>query len=364
MVKTTAADNVIVEEVVVALTGGEGQRSDLRAQMERAAREFDAHTANSFCKALLTHLTEDPAAVRELEALIILGLAHPRVLEDNRIPLVQEARRLAVLLEKKGQAERAQTLLEMLAAHAPGDRGVERELGGIMRRTGSLDRLVERHLRRAEDAIRTGNREEAVRWLREVLLLDSSRRDVARMIRDLRYEAGITRTRWTRVLKFTTVVALLGGAIYGVIWREGRMRSEFEALPAAAANDVPAMQQRLATLDSWMGDNLLWLGTLEASRERARLRTELDKIKAASRDLERGQRMTRERAVAAAESERVNGRIAAEKNEFLRAREHFTRALKVAPPDWPERLQVQTDIDAIGAWQQRLEVSQRENSDR
>lgn len=359
MVKTTAADNVIVEEVVIALTGGEGQRADLRVQMERAACEFDAHTANSFCKALLTHLTEDPAAVRELEALIILGLAHPGVLEENRIPLVQEGRRLAVLLEKKGEAERAQTLLEMLATHAPGDRGVERELGGIMRRTGSLDRLVERHLRRAEEAIRSGKREEAVRWLREVLLLDSSRRDVARMIRDLRYEAGETRARWRRVLQVAAVVTLISGAVYGVIWREGRIRGEVEALPTAASNDVPAMQARLAKLDGLMDEHKLWLGTLDASHERARLRAELDKIAATRREAERGQRMARERAVAAAESERVRGRYAAEQNDFVEAREHFTRALQIAPLDWPQRMQVQTDVDAIGAWQQRLQVSQR-----
>jgi tetratricopeptide (TPR) repeat protein len=298
----------------------------------------------------MTRLGEDASAVSELEAMIVLGLAHPEVLDQYRIPLVQEARRLAVLLEKNGEAERAQSLLELLAACKPGDRSVERELGAIMRRTGSLDRLVERHLRRAEEAMREGHREEAVRWLREVLLFDSSRRDVARMIRDLRYETTERRAAWRKRLQRVAVFVALAGAVAFVVWREMRIEDEYHALPGARAGDVRAMRERLAQLDSWMDDNPIWLGMLDAVRERSRLRTEIEKIEAAAHEQERQQAAARARAETSAEAERVLGRRAAERSEFAEARKHFEQALKVAPPNWAPRAQVETDIAAIDAW--------------
>jgi tetratricopeptide (TPR) repeat protein len=294
--------------------------------------------------------------------MIILGLAHPALLEHHRIPIVQEARRLAVLLEKKGEVDRAQTLLEVLAQHAPGDRAVERELGGIMRRTGSLDRLVERHLRRAEEAMRAGHRDEAVRWLREVLMLDGSRRDVARMIRDLRYEAGERHGRWRRRLQRIALVVVALGAAYGIVWREMHIEADYAALTAAKDGDVASMQRRLSELDAWIASNPLWLGMFDAGRERGRLRTELEKIEAAERESAQQRVAAHVRAEAVAESERVLGRRAAEQSDFAGAREHFQKALEAAPADWKPRLQVQTDIEAIGAWQQKNQA--KSNSQR
>ena len=245
-------DSVIVEEVIVALTGAGAGASpaDLRQQMERAATNFDNHTAESFGHALLERLTVDPGDVRALEALLILGLAHPKQLERKRIPLVREGRRLAVLLEKQGDCARAQTLLELLTAHAPGDRAVEGELAGVMRRNGNLARLVERNLRRAEEATREGRRDEAVRWLREVLMFDSSRRDVARMIRDLRFEDAQIRAAWRKRLRIAALTALIAATLGAACWREFDIDAMYAAIPQAPKGDVVAMQARLTTIDA------------------------------------------------------------------------------------------------------------------
>ena len=362
MANTTGQEKVIVEEVVATLTGSaEGaKRGDVRVQIERATRDLDAHTAESFCKALLELLAEDPSSVRGLEAMLILGLAHPNLLEQHRIPIVQEGRRLAVLLERGGEVERAQTLLEVLSGHCPTDRGVERELSGIMRRSGSLDRLVERHLRRAEDAIRGGRREEAVHWLREVLVLDRSRRDVARMIRDLRYEDTDRRNRWRRRLQVAALLAVLSAAGVGVVLREQRIEAEYAQLPHTDARDVAQMRAQLQVLDEWIAKNPLWLGMFDAGRERSRLRTDIEQIEAAQHEAQRLALATHAKQEIAAEAERVLGRNAAEHNDFAVAHEHFQRALELAPADWAARAQVQTDVAAITAWLQRSEVSQRE----
>jgi tetratricopeptide (TPR) repeat protein len=308
---------------------------------------------------LLERLAEDPSSVRGLEALLLLGLAHPSLLDQNRIPLAQEGRRLAVLLERAGEVERAQTLLEVLAQRAPADRGVERELNGIMRRSGSLDRLVERHLRRAEDAIKAGRREEAVHWLREVLVLDSSRRDVARMIRDLRYEDTDKRNRWRRRLQVAALLTVFGAVGGGIVMREQRIEAEYAQLPKVHPKDVGAMRAQMQQLDDWIAKNPLWLGMFDAGRERSRLRTEIEQLEAALHEAQRIALATHAKQEIAAEAERVLGRMSAEGNDFPLALEHFQRALELAPADWKARGQVETDVTAITAWLQQNEVTQQ-----
>ena len=103
---------LIVEDVVSALTCGfddSDDPRDLSLKLQRAAEEFDRRTADAFGRALLDSLCEDPANLRQLEALLILGLAHPDVLRKHRISLAVEGRRLAVLLERSGELERARS---------------------------------------------------------------------------------------------------------------------------------------------------------------------------------------------------------------------------------------------------------------
>ena len=46
-------------------------------QVERAAKDLDARRAELICEELLSHLAQQPVAIRELRALVVLGLAHP-----------------------------------------------------------------------------------------------------------------------------------------------------------------------------------------------------------------------------------------------------------------------------------------------
>lgn len=353
MVRTDTEDGVIVDEVVAALTGPvEGQtKADLRAQVERAASEFDAHTADSFCRALLAHLTEDPTQVRGLEALVVLGLAHPELPERHRIPIAREGRRLAVLLEKQGDAQRAQSVLELLAARVPEDRGVDRDLAGVMRRNGNLDRLVERHLRRAEEAIRDGQRKEAVRWLSAVLALDPSRRDVARMIRDLRYADSERRRTWIRRAKLAAVATVASSAIAAFVWRELDLDQRYRALPDAPRGDLAAMQARLTAIDAFVDEEIAWLGLLDASRERAELRREIGELAAERGRAERAVEDERLHREAAADAARARGRLAAEQRDFENALAQFRAALAVAPEGWTHRERVAIDVQALAEWQ-------------
>lgn len=326
---------------------------EIRLLVERTAADVDAETADQYCAALFAHLGQNCDDAYALEALLVLGLAHPDLLERHRISMPQEGRRLAVLLEKRGEADRAQTLLELLVARHPADRTLDHELSGVMKRSGNLDRLVERHLSRAEEAMREGNRSEAQRWLREVLALDSTRRDVARMIRDLRFEEGQIRAAWRKRLQLTAAVIVLVGAASAAVWRELTLDQAYASVPPAATGDVPAMQARLAAIDTMIEEHPLWLSMWEAGRERSRLRTEIERCESERAARERKLAEERARIETLAEGERARARLYAEQYEFSRALDHFRNALQHAPPDWAYRAQVQRDIDAILEWQKR-----------
>jgi tetratricopeptide (TPR) repeat protein len=340
-----------VNDVIATLTGvGEADgRTPLPLLVERAQSNFDVASAESASEKLVAHLTESPTDARGIEALIVLGLAHPEALTKHRISMAQEGRRLAVLLEKQGEAERAQTLLEVLSARHPGDRAIDHELSGVMRRNGNLDRLVERHISRAEEALRSGNRDEAIRWLREVLSLDNSRRDVARMIRDLRFEQSQRGVVWRKGTKSVAISLLAIAAVTGVVWREQDIRRQYGELPSAQG-DVASVRRRLQAVDELVEKNLLWVGMFDASEERVRLRTEIERLEAERISQERKVAEERMRALTLAESERSQARTFAERYQFEQALIHLQAAIAAAPQEWEHRKEVERDIQAIEEW--------------
>lgn len=344
----------IVDDVIASVLGvdpSEGdERPDLEDQIERVAEEYDRRTAESFCRTLIDYLTEHPRSVDELEALLMLGLAHPRLLSRHRIPVLQESRRLAVLLEDQGEPGRAQGILEAVASRNPDNKALDHELASMMRRNGNGDRLVQRYLRRAEVAVREGRRKDAITWLREVLLIDRSRRDVARMIRDLRYEEVETKVAWRKRLQLACVVLFLFALASGFFAREWLIGQRYATLPETKPGDIASMQLRLEELDHLIAANPLWLGMFRAGRERVRLRTGIDKLQALAAEQDRIAMEERETRVQMADSARMVARMAAEQGAFDRALAKFREALRVAPPEWEPRERVESDIQAIEDW--------------
>ena len=348
----------IVEDVVSALTGGSGEQppapgvghSDLRTQLERAAAEFDKRTADAFGRALLDSLTEDPGNLRQLEALIILGLAHPDVLERHRISLAVEGRRLAVLLERAEEVERARSVLELLSGHMPGERTIDYELAGILRRSGNTDELVERYLRRAERAVAEGNVSEAIPWLQEVLLLDRTRRDVARMIRDLRYQAADRQTKRRQRNRLLAVVVLISAGATAIVGREARIHREYNELPAVVEGELTTLQQRRQGLERMIGDHRLWVGLLSATAERDELTQQIAECERESARRLRTQEAEALRRRELAEVARNRGLRHSELGEFLLALTEFERARELAGEDWESRAQVEADVAALRNW--------------
>lgn len=345
---------LLVDDVVNALTSPpEGQThggSDLRNQMERAAEEFDRRTAAAFAEALVESLCEDPGNTRRLEALLILGLAHPQIAKRYKVSLSSEGRRLAVLLEHAGESDRARSLLELLLKHAPENREVERDLSSMMRREGSIDELVERLMRNAEEQVQAGRPMEAVAWLQEILLHDSSRRDVARMIRDLRYGEQTRRDKTSRRNRLAVLLILLSTAISGLVVRELQLKSQVDALPVAALDDLNSIRLRLQSIDGLVDTHKAWIGMFGLLRDRTKMQERADDLEAQVAQQLRDDNRRQEERRTIAEAARLEGVKAVEGGNYPQALAHFRRALEFSNPTWEPRDRTLADIAALEDW--------------
>lgn len=198
----------------------------------------------------------------------------------------------------------------------------------------------------AEDERRRAQEARRIRRRRKEGTLGASafrRREDRRFLWRRRRRAALSGVR------LLVAVALLVVGAKAALWREQGLTERYRGLPAAADDDRAALERRLASIDALIGENPLWLGAFEASRERRELRARLLQLEreateaALAADVERMQRLD------AADSARTRARTLIEQRQFAAAIEHLREALRAAPPDWVERAQVEADLAALQA---------------
>jgi tetratricopeptide (TPR) repeat protein len=342
---------LLVEDVVASLCPSDwdnGHESEtLPRQIDRAARQFNLRKAHMAVRLLLGKIEDGGEDIAELESFVVLCLAHPGLLTRYRLPAIEQARRLALRLERAEESERAQELLERMCVLMPTERGLQHELAGLMRRLGKTDELVERYLGRAEEAVGRKNTTEAIGWLQESLMVDRSRRDVARMIRDLRYEEA-ERYRRSRSRRQRVVLTLLLASLAGIgAYRERSLNARFRSIEQAAESDLAGLRDRLLAIDSFIQAEPLWLGAFAARSERNRLRTQIDVLEARQAERKRLRLEVEEANLAAAESARLRARESVHRRDFETALKEFQEALEIAPENWEQRERTVADIQAI-----------------
>lgn len=339
-----------IEDVIVALIGSEaeGERAfELPQQVERASHELDAETAESFGSALVENLCADSSDLGSLEALLVLSMAHPEVARRHRVDLVTEGKRLALVLERSNKADRAKHVLESLIVHLPEERSLDHELAGIMRRNGDVGELIERYLARADEAVASRHPLDAVPWLQEVLLLDRTRRDVARMIRDLRYSEVERKGKSSRRNVVLGIVALVSMMITAAFVREGNIRAEMASLPSGDANDLISLKGRIAGIESILEDRTVWLGMYGAVSETNRLTGDLAKLEVKlAREVREASRLAEQRTDLA-EAARERGLMLARSGQFEAALRDLRHSLELTTESWEHRDRVLADVVAI-----------------
>jgi tetratricopeptide (TPR) repeat protein len=350
--------NLFVDDVVTALTGPVDARghatSALKDQMKRAADEFDQRTAEAFARALLESLCAEEIDLRRLEALLILGLAHPTILDRHRISLRTEGRRLATMLEHQGQVERARCLLETIQARA----GAEDDL---IVDTGSDDasqpkarneEQIDVLLRRADECAARGKTAEAIHWLQEVVLIDRNRRDVARMIRDLRWQGNERKARNLRRLKLAGLILVVGGLVAGITARETQIAQQYQGVPPAAG-DLASLRERLASIDGLVDANHFWFGMSGALREQSRLRRDISTMEQKAAEIAHEATIARDQKIELADLAMSRGMLLAQQGHFEQALTDLRQALVLSDKSWSERAKIQANVDAIEAWMKK-----------
>lgn len=371
-----AADKrLFVDDVVTALTGTVEPSGDSRGvyedQMKRATGEFDLRTAEAFARALLEALCQEPIDPRRLEALLILGLAHPTILERHRISLEKEGQRLAAMLMAQGQHDRARTLLDVIAEAgqaaseieeaaprptAPDAEPASPEVPSASQPASAPNPVERDHariealLRKADDAASRGKTGQAILCLQAVVALDRHRRDVARMIRDLRWQEQERRLRSLRRLKFAALTLVLAACAVGLGWRESDVRRRFAAIPPAQPGDLKSLRARLEDIDGLLARERLWLGMASALTERTELQREVSDLESRAAAKRSEEVVQKSRTTELADASRSRGMLFAQQGRFEDALVELRRALEAGGADWPQRHEVETNVAAIAEW--------------
>jgi hypothetical protein len=312
--------------------------------------DLDRRVASECGRVLGDCVFQEHPRTRELEALVVVGLAHPRVFRKFGLSISSEGRRLALLLENEGRSERARELLEILAQRLPEDREVQQDLASLMRRTGGVDQFIQRCIQRAEREAKAGRFMESISCLQEVLLHDQGRRDVARMIRDLRYEEQGTRQRRRRRARIVSSLCLFVLLAATVTVRELSLRQSFREIPPAVFDDVPSLRRRMASLDAFRDEHLFWTGYFASEQERAALQRQVDSLESRVAEKERERIRQVEQRASMAESARTKGLQAVERGDLTEALQQFRAALELCTEDWPHKERISADVAAIESW--------------
>ncbi len=350
---------------MTALTGTVQPSADERGvfedQMKRAMEEFDLRTAEAFARALLEALCQEPMDPRRLEALLILGLAHPTILDRHRISLQKEGDRLAAMLNAQGQHDRARTLLDVIAQANDVDDGSEEDVvpppvsnvpapAAVPNPVERDHARIESLLRQADDAADRGRTARAIHLLQEVVSLDRHRRDVARMIRDLRWQEQEGRARSVRRLKFAVYALVAAALVAGVVWRDKDVRQRFDSIPTANAGELPSLNARLAGIVDLIDQERVWTGLPGAMTERAELQRRIADLESAAAAKRSEAASVASRSTEFAEALRSRGMILAQQGRFEDSLVELRRALEAGGANWNMRGDVETNVAAINEW--------------
>ena len=354
------SNTLIVRDATLAINGAADSGTDPEAHIQariEEAKGLDPETVADCADVLRSSAGASGGDPDVLEALVVMALAHPAIAEEYELSPQVMGRRLAARLERTGEAARALAVLNVLLEYFPASEALEREMSALMRRQGMVQDLAERYLERAEKLLAKGHTDEAIAWFREVLMLDRSRTDIARRIRELKNARAESSRVSSGRRRWILASLLLSASMAAVVQRETNLHRTFGELPATHERDVDSIERRLSSVERFIADHPLWHGSLNALAERNHLRAVLKREEA------RLQREAIQASLAAqsqpeqpaqippneqADLARQEGiSLIYESADYEGGREQLLRALQLADKNWEQRAQTLRDVEAI-----------------
>jgi tetratricopeptide (TPR) repeat protein len=339
---------LILRDATLAICGAPETRENygqMLADRTREVRDMDSKTLRECLRVLIdTDGLGEDADVEVLCALMIIGIAKPEICEQEGFSGLALARRVASRLERQGQPDSALAIIEELRSMYPGHQALERDYDAVLGRLGMVLNLADRYFDRSQQLLAEGNIEEAIGWLREVLLLDSSRKDVARQIRDLRLKDARPKSKLNVRWGLLGMSICLPLALGGVVQREYRLSGQYSDLTAAVEGDLESSKARLSSMSEFVEAYPIWHGSISIERELSELRLEVDRLEILlDRKLRLEQQQAEEQLVLI-NALRHAARQKVSFGRFTEALSLFEEARRKAPADWVHLVRVDRHI--------------------
>jgi len=346
---------LIVRDATLVINGAPEKRREPGSHLPHRLAEIavmDLDLIEECAEVLMTAASGEESDPEVLEALILIGISQPHLASRIGLTPASTGRRLAARLERMGRSDHAQALLELLVDEVPGDPSLERDLGALMRRRGMVRDLADRYLDRAQNLIREGRTQEATGWLREILQLDERRKDVARLIRDLRFqEHSLEKTRKIR-WRFVLVALLTSLGASLLFLREFQLLEKYREITPVIEGKPYSVAERLSALERFIEANPAWHRSFHVLKERSTLRIELDRVEERSLVLQQRREQRKRERLLSAEAAMHKGHSFADATDWNKALAEFGQALELGGESWAHREQVQRNVDAIRAYLQ------------
>lgn len=349
----TMVSTLIVRDATLAINGAPEARGDARDHLRDRVEQvgaMDAETLAACAEVLRSSGSGENVDVDVLEAMTILGLAQPAEAERFGLSPLAAGRRLAARLEQSGDPDFAMAVLEILLEAFPHQSALERDLSALMRRQGMVHDLINRYEDRAKRLLREGKTQEAIGWLREVLLLDGSRKDVARLIRNLRLKQTAGRRGHSTVWRKILVILLVSLGTTFLVLREQRLRTEFQSMTPAVAGNLQSMSKRLALLEAFLDANPIWHGSLFVISERTGLRGDIDRLEREEALKVQAAEAQLLEQIESADLLHAKARAKVDVGDFAAALEALKAARELAPAGWEGSASLENDIQAISEY--------------
>ena len=342
---------LILRDATLALCGAPESRGDRGEHLVERVREVQAMEV-SVVKQFLNLLMDANALGEEadlelLSGLMIVGIAHPELASTRGFTGLATGRRVATRLEQDGDSDGALQILEELRAMYPEHRALERDYDAVLGRLGMVLNLADRYYDRAQQLLAAGEIDEGINWLREVLLLDSSRKDVARQIRDLRLSCQRLKPRVKVRWSLVVLGICMPLAMTGVVLREQGLRETYDHLPTALVGDLESNQVRLDALNQFFKQNPIWHGAIAIELERTNLRLEVSRLRVIEEERQAERSFELQEKSTKANQARESGRESVRQGRLREALSQLELALQEAPKDWGYRAKTMEDIDVL-----------------
>ena len=326
--------------------GLEACESAFFAQHIAKTSRLDAESGRGYLEKLLAVGPADEDLPRA-EAITILAVSQKGAAEAIGLDPVECASQTASALQEAEHGERALGLLEACWAVCDRAPALLREIETLRVKQRRAERMLHDMLARAENALRSGDKETAAAVLEEARVLNPNGTPVRRIEASIqRLEDEAKRKRVQRVGFLVAVSALVGLGWFAFDW-ERNARQAYEALPVVQIDELESVSERLGRLESFVARYPIWTGTLDALEERGKLRAQersLLNLQVVDAQVVKDNEEARWQEAEFAWRE---GKRLFEIGQFESALREMDRALELGPDDWDRADRVARDRQAI-----------------